>query len=178
MEKGSGKNNTKADHRATKEIQYAAAQFFHKPVGKILKNKIDNPIRQIATSTYCIEQLQMAPQNFSSIVLLEHLSKGFAFWSLKLHISKPVMKTRFRIQMTRITKSLLDTDRVYKRFNIWIIHFLTFHHPQDFLASGSNGCPSTGTGRSSKFKNKIIQVLKTFGSKSCFGISSCRKYMA
>ena len=77
--------------------------------------------------------------------------------------------------IAKVNWASLKTDRVYKRFKIWIVHFLTFHQPQDFLISGSTGWPSTGTGLSNKVINNIIHALKTFGSKSCFGISNYKK---
>jgi hypothetical protein len=58
---------------------------------------------------------------------------------------------------------------------MWIVHFLTFHQPHDFLSSGSVGCPSEGTGLSNIFRKRIIQALNIFGSNSCFGISNWKE---
>lgn len=79
------------------------------------------------------------------------------------HMLVPVIQNLFQ---------LWKHYRVYSLFKMWTVHFFTFHQPHDFLSSGSTGWPSMGTGLSKTFKKRTIHALKTFGSKSCLGISN------
>lgn len=84
-----------------------------KPAIQILQDKVGNSVRQIATNPNCIQQIQMAFQNFSCISLLKHLGKRSIVWILEFQITKSgkAIPVRVKVRTTkRRGKKQLETN--------------------------------------------------------------------